>query len=174
MTVLPDIKQQDASELPSTCWDVAIVGAGPAGSIAACHLASQGWRTLLIERDAFPRDKVCGDGLIPDAIRCLERARLLERVRTMAHPVSSLRVFSPSRAAVDLPGSFLTIKRLHLDHLLAHAATERGATLCRGRVKSVDAEDGRPARVSLFDAPTVLTAKIVVLLPSTCPRTDTI
>ena len=50
-------------------WDVIIVGSGPAGSVAAIELAGMGHRVLLADRDWFPRDKVCGDGLTPCAIR---------------------------------------------------------------------------------------------------------
>ena len=50
-------------------YDVVVVGAGPAGSAAAHHLAAAGADVLLLERSAFPRDKVCGDGLTPRAVR---------------------------------------------------------------------------------------------------------
>ena len=47
--------------------DVIVVGAGPGGSAAAYHMARHGLRVLLLEKTEFPREKVCGDGLIPDA-----------------------------------------------------------------------------------------------------------
>jgi flavin-dependent dehydrogenase len=59
-------------ELPARC-DVLVVGAGPAGSAAAQWLARAGRDVLLIDQHAFPRDKVCGDGLIADALRALDR-----------------------------------------------------------------------------------------------------
>ncbi|PRX05569.1 UNVERIFIED_ORG: geranylgeranyl reductase family protein [Actinomadura viridilutea] len=49
--------------------DVIVVGAGPAGSATACHLARAGLDVLLLDKAAFPRDKVCGDGLTPRAVR---------------------------------------------------------------------------------------------------------
>ncbi|MGZ4240619.1 MAG: geranylgeranyl reductase family protein [Actinomycetota bacterium] len=52
-------------------FDVAIVGGGPAGSTAAYHLASRGRRVVVIDKARFPRDKVCGDGLTPRAVKCL-------------------------------------------------------------------------------------------------------
>src|SRR5713226_8617426 len=61
-------------------WDVIVVGAGPAGSMAALHLARRGHRTLLLDKDAFPRDKVCGDALIPDTIRSLKRTGMYKEV----------------------------------------------------------------------------------------------
>ena len=51
--------------------DVIVVGAGPAGSSAAYHLAVAGADVLLLEKSAFPRDKICGDGLTPRAVRQL-------------------------------------------------------------------------------------------------------
>ena len=49
--------------------DVIVVGAGPAGSSAAYHCASAGLEVLLLEKAEFPRDKVCGDGLTPRAVK---------------------------------------------------------------------------------------------------------
>ena len=47
--------------------DVVVVGGGPAGSITALTLASEGARVVLLEAARYPRDKVCGDALIPDS-----------------------------------------------------------------------------------------------------------
>ena len=49
-------------------YDVIIVGAGPGGSSAACSLAERGFRVLLIDKEHFPREKVCGDGIAPRAV----------------------------------------------------------------------------------------------------------
>ncbi|HZC41461.1 MAG TPA: FAD-dependent oxidoreductase, partial [Streptosporangiaceae bacterium] len=51
--------------------DVIVVGAGPAGSSTAFHLARAGLDVLLLEKASFPRDKVCGDGLTPRAVKQL-------------------------------------------------------------------------------------------------------
>ncbi len=51
--------------------DVIVVGAGPGGSTAACHLARTGLDVVLLEKTRFPREKVCGDGLTPRAVRSL-------------------------------------------------------------------------------------------------------
>ena len=51
--------------------DVIVVGAGPAGSTAAYHLARHGLTVLVLEKSQFPREKVCGDGLTPRAVKQL-------------------------------------------------------------------------------------------------------
>ena len=55
--------------------DVIIVGAGPAGSVAATVLARAGVRVRLIDRSTFPRDKLCGDTLNPGTLAVLRRAQ---------------------------------------------------------------------------------------------------
>ncbi|MGD8880606.1 MAG: FAD-dependent monooxygenase [Desulfobacterales bacterium] len=64
--------QPAAGSISDRLWDVIIIGAGPAGGIAAGHLAERHHRVLMLDRQKFPREKVCGDGLLPDALRCLD------------------------------------------------------------------------------------------------------
>src|SRR5580693_2645166 len=66
-------------------YDVAIIGAGPAGSTCAAFCAQAGWRTLLIEKARFPRDKVCGDCVNPACWPVLERLGVDERIRSLPH-----------------------------------------------------------------------------------------
>ncbi|HEY3411159.1 MAG TPA: FAD-dependent oxidoreductase, partial [Propionicimonas sp.] len=51
--------------------DVIVVGAGPGGSTTAAYLAERGLDVVLLEKAAFPREKVCGDGLTPRAVKQL-------------------------------------------------------------------------------------------------------
>ena len=113
-------------------FEVAVVGAGPAGSIAALTLARAGVSVALLEKQQFPRDKVCGDVLMPDAIGLLRELRLWEDVRTRGHSMGFARIFAPDATHVDLAGKFHTIQRTDLDLLLAKKATEAGASLISG------------------------------------------
>ena len=61
-------------------YDAAVVGAGPAGSAAAILLARAGRKVLLVEKDTFPRHKVCGEFLSSDALPLLERLGALRAV----------------------------------------------------------------------------------------------
>ncbi|MFW6079845.1 MAG: NAD(P)/FAD-dependent oxidoreductase, partial [Gemmatimonadota bacterium] len=118
-------------------WDVVVIGAGPAGATAALHLAGRGRDVLLVDRHAFPRDKACGDGLIPDALRCLGRAGLERRVRRAGYEMREAAAFGPSRDEVRIRTDFVGLKRLDLDALIVREAVQRGATLHRDRITGV-------------------------------------
>ena len=146
--------QIPAADLPEESWDVAIAGAGPAGATVAVHLALSGHRILLLDRHAFPRDKVCGDGLIADTIGALARMGALDTVKSRARLVRQTSVYSAGRHRIDLPGPFLTIKRFDLDAIVAARAVAAGATLARATVTDIQAGcDGVTLTLSGRDAP---------------------
>jgi len=130
--------QREMADVPRDGWDVVVAGAGPAGATAALHLARRGRRVLLVDRHPFPREKVCGDGLIPDALRALERADLLPEVRRAAHAATRVTLYSPRRIEVSLDGEFLTIQREALDAIVAGGAVASGAVFARGEVAGID------------------------------------
>lgn len=113
---------------PASC-DVLVVGAGPAGSAAALTLARAGARVLMADRHAFPRDKVCGDALIPDALGALRQLGLHDTVLARARTASALSCISPSGRQVDVPGALAVLPRRQLDLLLCEAAQAAGARL---------------------------------------------
>jgi geranylgeranyl reductase family protein len=136
--------QQDAGSIADRPWDVVVVGAVPAGAVAACHLAAHHHRVLLLDRKKFPREKVCGDGLLPDALRCLDAIGVGETVREAGHKMSSSVLTSPSRYEVEIHGEYLTIKRGLLDTIVAQKAVESGAVFAHGEVQRLAVErDGR-------------------------------
>lgn len=115
--------------------DAVVVGAGPAGSAAAYHLARRGRRVLLVDRRDFPREKSCGDGLTRDAVRLLADMGVLEEL-TGAARVAGVRVRMRGRGTRDFrydgdgPLSYgMVVPRLELDAKLCHRAVRAGATL---------------------------------------------
>jgi len=132
------MNQQPALALTDTDWDVAVVGAGPAGSVAAMLLARRGHRVALLDRHQFPREKVCGDGLTEASIAILERLGVAHPVVAAAHEVRELRGFSPSQQEAAIPGRFVTLRRATFDALLAQQAVTAGATFCRGEVTGLE------------------------------------
>lgn len=121
-------RPMDETAIPERC-DVAVIGAGPAGSAAAWQLASRGHDVVLVDQHVFPRDKVCGDGLIPDAHAALRRMGVLDEVMAQARRVSHVRLTGPRGGRVDVPGTLAVLPRLQLDHILVRAAERAGARL---------------------------------------------
>jgi len=120
--------------------DVLVVGAGPAGSASAIHLARAGYRVLLLDRAAFPRDKICSEYLSPEAVRLLDDFGVIEDLeRAGAQPLLGTRVTGPRGSS--LTGRFsetavrpfretgLSLPRRLLDQRLVQAAVDAGAEL---------------------------------------------
>lgn len=146
----------------ATPWDAAVVGAGPAGAVAARELARRGHAVLLLDRKAFPREKVCGEALIADSLRCLDRLGLLAAVRARAHAVDELAAFSPAGVEVRLPSASLTLERRVFDALLAGAAAEAGARFAQAAVTALAERDGG-VDLHVAGAAAPLRARVVVL-----------
>ncbi len=119
----------DAPENGDLRADVAIVGAGPAGSVAALVLARSGFDVALVDRSAFPRDKTCGDGLMPDAIAALRALGLADRALGDARHLQSLRISSPNGSTIAVNGEFAVVPRERFDACLCEAAVDAGARL---------------------------------------------
>jgi geranylgeranyl reductase family protein len=124
-------------------FDVAIVGAGPAGSAAALAARRAGAAVLLLDRADFPRDKPCGDGIAAEALDVLEQLGV-EDVTAGHPPVERLRLVAPGGSAVarPLPRPAHTIPRRVFDARLVRAAVAAGAQLRRHTVRSVRDDDG--------------------------------
>jgi flavin-dependent dehydrogenase len=124
-------------ETSNNTWPIVIVGAGPAGSVCALSLARAGHQVLLLDKYDFPRDKTCGDQLIPDSLKVLAQLNLLDRVRPLALANDRIRVFSPGRIDFIVRCDYFAIKRRDFDHVMVQAATEAGATFAKAKVVDV-------------------------------------
>ncbi|WP_438947802.1 geranylgeranyl reductase family protein [Streptomyces triticisoli] len=183
MTVETEPQSEPQPESPSEALsgnraDVIVVGAGPAGSTTAYHLARAGLDVLLLEKTEFPREKVCGDGLTPRAVKQLvgmgidisEEAGWLRNkgLRIIGGGVR-LQLDWPDLAS--FPDYGLVRKRDDFDEQLARQAQKAGARLyerCNvsapivddrtGRITGVKARLGEDKREVTFHAPLVVAA----------------
>jgi len=158
--------------------DVIVVGAGPAGSTTAYHLARSGLDVLLLEKTAFPREKVCGDGLTPRATKQLvamgidisEEAGWL-RNKGLRIIGGGHRLQLPWPELASYPDYGLVRKRDDFDEQLARQAQKAGVRLyerCNvgdpvldertGRVTGVHAKLGEEKTPVTFHAPIVVAA----------------
>jgi len=124
------------SEPSSRPYDVVIIGAGPGGAATAHYLALAGLHVLLLDKFSFPRDKTCGDGLTPRALRILDEMGLLERIQRESARHGLVRFTAPNGREVnaDIPirdarySHVEVLPRLALDHLILERAIASGAT----------------------------------------------
>src|SRR5436190_342353 len=116
-------------------FDVVVVGGGPAGASAAYWLAEAGHDVLVVERKRFPREKTCGDGLTPRAVRQLVDMGLSERLedcqrfdglRSIGHGVE-LELAWPDHP--EFPSYGYVVRRRDLDEMVADVAVKAGVTL---------------------------------------------
>jgi flavin-dependent dehydrogenase len=126
---------------PTDVWDVIIIGAGPAGAFTAYLAAKRSLRTLLVEKQEFPRDKVCGGCLNPRAVDVLSMAGLANELdRAGAPHLSRLQIHAGGRTLSLNSVHGRAISRRTLDAALVDAAVAAGAEFQAGvqaRVRSV-------------------------------------
>lgn len=148
-------------------WDAVVVGAGPAGSIAALVLARGGARVALVDKASFPRDKACGDLIGPRGVQVL--AELGVHVPDAGQGADLLAI-GPSGRACRLPafpghtyaGHGVVVPRLAFDHALREAAITAGAAPVRARITAVDASaDGTVRTVIASDGRRLATDVVI-------------
>jgi menaquinone-9 beta-reductase len=132
VTEIPAANTQDTS---ATEADVIVVGAGPAGSATAFHLAQAGLSVLLLEKTVFPREKVCGDGLTPRATKQLIKLGVdLDapgwiRNKGLRIIGGGVRLELPWPDLASYPDYGLVRTRMDFDQILAERAVAVGAKL---------------------------------------------
>jgi menaquinone-9 beta-reductase len=128
------------ANIPQTTFDcdVTIVGAGPAGATAAYYLAKAGHRVILLDRQTFPRDKVCGDLVGSTAIKELQALNITEQPEFKnAHVINKAAVYIDGKLAISSPmpkisgltGVWREISRKTLDNWVLDSAKNAGATV---------------------------------------------
>lgn len=135
--------------------DVIIEGAGPAGATAAVSLAQKGYDVLLLDRQTFPRDKACGDGIPTGSIKIMQRRGMGPRIQQAVargefYPVDHIRLVSPTGYALEadfkpregITGSYIA-PRLYFDALIQQHAIDTGASFCQAQVQEPLLENGR-------------------------------
>jgi menaquinone-9 beta-reductase len=117
-------------------YDLAVIGAGPAGTACALAACQAGWRVALVERAAFPRHKVCGDCLNPSLWPVLETLGTAAAIRALDHaPLDRVRFVSESGRPLEVPlpsGAERAVTRESFDVVMLQAALDAGAVLVSG------------------------------------------
>ncbi|HEY7511789.1 MAG TPA: NAD(P)/FAD-dependent oxidoreductase [Vicinamibacteria bacterium] len=142
---------------PSSSRDVVVVGGGPAGAATALLLRRRGYDVLLVDEAHFPRDKVCGEGVSPEAWRLLDLLGAAGAVRALRpRPLRGMAVVSPDGTTFrgDYAGrAGFALRRHDLDAALLACARQTGVevrtgaaarrlVLGGGRVEGVVIENG--------------------------------
>ena len=156
----------------SSQFDVIVIGAGPAGALAATRLVQQGLNVAILEKSVFPRF-VIGESLLPQSLVFLEKAGLLPRLAAAGFQKKNGANFSDdsrfssidfSEKFTDGPASTYQVPRERFDSLLADAAAEAGADLrFQQDVTGIDFDtEGVTITGNAPDGPFQLTARFVV------------
>lgn len=138
-----------------TTYDAIVVGAGPAGSVAALTLTREGASVLLLDRARFPRDKPCGGGVTLRAASCLDVDLGPVVERTIIGARFSLRLGPTFQRCYEEPLTYMT-QRSRLDAYLAQAAVAAGAAFHDGeRLRAVEVGSNGGSGSALSRAVTV-------------------
>lgn len=151
--------------LADSAWDVVVIGAGPAGAVAARQLSLRGARVLIVDKKSFPRPKVCGACLNGAALQVLESIGLGGLpTRLGGVSLDGVRIGIAGRLQ-DLPlPRGVAVSRSRFDDALAAAAVDAGARfLCDARASIVETTaDARRIRLTRRDGETTVSARVVV------------
>lgn len=146
-------------------WDVLVVGAGPAGALAARQIASAGMRTLLVDKSTFPRWKVCGCCLNGAALQALQTVGLSELPsRLSARPLDRWHLATTRRSVVCRLAAGVALSREAFDAALVEEAIRAGTDFLpeTTAVLREPVETSRSVRLGQKSVSATLQAKVVV------------
>jgi len=153
-----------ASKLADVQYDVCVVGAGPSGSAVAYFLAKGGLRVALLDKFDFPRDKTCGDGLTPRAIKMLDAMGILPQIEETAFNCPNLKIRYSDELSFyldldhlnGLPNYILTVPRFQLDDVLRKHAVSAGAEFIpRAKVETIRRAHDRRVQIEMANGHTI-------------------
>lgn len=137
-------------EIPKnkTEFDIIIVGGGPAGCASACYAAKEGYKVLLLEKEEYPRDKICGDAVGGKALKHLDELKILDTLKKSPHYVFDSVLFSNTKNEkvcinINDPNAVgYVYPRINFDWVLFNEATKRiedngGYVIQNFRVKNI-------------------------------------
>jgi flavin-dependent dehydrogenase len=146
-------------------FDAVVIGAGPAGAVAARTLAAAGWQVALVEKSDFPRAKVCGEFLSTPSLAVLDGAGVGEAFRGQAGPaVTRIGLFAGEVAVTARPprASYgQALNRATLDTLLRDAALRAGAILFQPRDVTAVLRQDAAWRTELADGELLLSPVVI-------------
>lgn len=161
--ILSTLKLPDVSR---DTWDVMVIGAGPAGAVAALETARRGARVLLVDRATFPRSKVCGSCLNGMALAKLEEMGLGELPQQCGAPgLQAFHVACRGRSAILPLKRGVALSRERLDGELLKAAIAAGADFVDGAQAEIEEVERDWRRISLRQASreNVVRARVIVV-----------
>ena len=146
--------------------DVLVVGAGPAGSSAAAWAARNGQQVTVIDKEKFPRDKPCGDGLTPRAVKELTSLGLADWLSTKPKNIGlraagfGQELLLPWKSP-SLPEWGSAVPRVELDNRILQVAKDSGATVHDGfAAEDVEIENGSISKVITKSADEIVEYKV--------------
>lgn len=160
--------------MKSQLYDAIIIGGSLAGASCGIGLARQKKKVLILEKDDFPRDKVCGEFLSPGVWKILERLGAAREVARCGSPMDRASIYFPSLSALhfdlpqDTPGfpKGWGISRKRLDAILLSKAKEAGCEILQGvKAERIEKKSGEFRLECLFAGTrekTVYSAKTIV------------